>query len=90
MTASPSTTVAGTSGVEIEDFLTVLAATSSSFASGSDAGTSFKTFLQRLTPESKKAAADVEEQQPVIKFGFKVSEGGEVTIDMQLEKAAVA
>ncbi|MAB04543.1 MAG: phage tail tape measure protein [Rhodobacteraceae bacterium] len=49
--------VAGTSGVEIEDFLTVLAATSSSFASGSDAGTSFKTFLQRLTPESKKAAA---------------------------------
>ena len=40
--------------------------------------------------KSKKAAADVEEQQPVIKFGFKVSEGGEVTIDMQLEKAAVA
>ncbi|RAK24111.1 TP901 family phage tail tape measure protein [Salipiger aestuarii] len=48
--------VAGTTGVEIEDFLTVLSATASSFASGSDAGTSFKTFLQRLTPESAKAA----------------------------------
>ncbi|MAU43755.1 MAG: phage tail tape measure protein [Yangia sp.] len=48
--------VAGTSGVEIEDFLTALAGTASSFASGSDAGTSFKTFLQRLTPDSAKAA----------------------------------
>ncbi|WP_417741506.1 phage tail tape measure protein [Salipiger sp.] len=48
--------VAGTTGVEIEEFLTVLSATASSFASGSDAGTSFKTFLQRLTPESAKAA----------------------------------
>ncbi|APZ53748.1 phage tail tape measure protein [Salipiger abyssi] len=49
--------VAGTSGVEIEDFLAALSATAASFASGSDAGTSFKTFLQRLTPDSKKAAA---------------------------------
>lgn len=40
--------------------------------------------------KSKKATADVEEQQPVIKFGFKVSESGEVTIDMELEKAARA
>lgn len=48
--------VAGASGVEIEDFLTSIAATASSFASGSDAGTSFKTFLQRLIPEGNKAA----------------------------------
>lgn len=48
--------VAGATGVEIDEFLTVLSATASSFASGSDAGTSFKAFLQRLTPESAKAA----------------------------------
>lgn len=53
--------VAGTTGVEIEEFLTVLSATASSFASGSDAGTSFKTFLQRLTPESAKAAGVMRE-----------------------------
>jgi TP901 family phage tail tape measure protein len=47
--------VAGKFGVNISDFLTALAATSSAFTSGSDAGTSFKTFLQRLTPESKAA-----------------------------------
>ena len=49
--------VAGTTGVEIDDFLTTLSATASSFASGSDAGTAFKAFLQRLVPESDKAAA---------------------------------
>ncbi|EPX82103.1 phage tail tape measure protein [Salipiger mucosus] len=48
--------VAGTAGVEIEDFLAAISATASSFSSGSDAGTSFKTFLQRLTPDSNKAA----------------------------------
>lgn len=40
--------VAGKIGVSFTDFNTAIAATSSSFASGSDAGTSFKTFLQRL------------------------------------------
>ncbi|RWL87728.1 MAG: phage tail tape measure protein [Mesorhizobium sp.] len=48
---------AGSLGVSFEDFNAVLAATASSFASGSDAGTSFKTFLQRLVPQSKQAAA---------------------------------
>ena len=48
--------VAGALGVELEDFNAVIAATSSSFASGSDAGTSFKTFLQRLVPASEPAA----------------------------------
>lgn len=40
--------VAGQLGVSFEDFNAVIAATSSSFSGGSDAGTSFKTFLQRL------------------------------------------
>jgi TP901 family phage tail tape measure protein len=42
-------------GVSLLDFNTVLAATSNRFASGSDAGTSFKTFLLRLNPISKEA-----------------------------------
>lgn len=48
--------VAGGLGVEFEDFNAAIAATSSLFASGSDAGTSFKTFLQRLVPQSESAA----------------------------------
>lgn len=48
--------VAGGLGVEFEDFNAAIAATSSLFASGSDAGTSFKTFLQRLVPQSTRAA----------------------------------
>lgn len=47
--------VAGGLGVEFTDFNTVLAATSSLFASGSDAGTSFKTFLTSLAGNSKQA-----------------------------------
>lgn len=47
--------VAGKFGVDIEEFLTALSLTASGFASGSDAGTSFKNFLQRLTPQSKDA-----------------------------------
>lgn len=48
--------VAANLGVTFEDFNTVLAATSPLFASGSDAGTSFKTFLQRMVPTTKQAA----------------------------------
>ncbi|MEL6960459.1 MAG: phage tail tape measure protein [Pseudomonadota bacterium] len=51
--------VAGEFGVSVDDFLTALSATASSFASGSDAGTSFKNFLQRLTPQSKQAQAAI-------------------------------
>ncbi|MBA4181987.1 MAG: phage tail tape measure protein, partial [Anaerolinea sp.] len=40
---------------EFGDFSTIIAATASSFNSGSDAGTSFKTFLGGLTPETKAA-----------------------------------
>lgn len=52
--------VAGQLGANFEDFNTALAVTSSGFSSGSDAGTSFKTFLQRLVPQSKEAAAAME------------------------------
>lgn len=42
--------------MSFEDFNAAIAATAAGFASGSDAGTSFKTFLQRLNPQSKEAA----------------------------------
>lgn len=49
--------VAASSGVEFEDFNTTIAAIAPLFGSGSDAGTSFKTFLQRLIPQSRDAAS---------------------------------
>ena len=49
--------VASSVGVSFADFNAVIAATSPLFASGSDAGTSFKTFLQRLVPDSEPAIA---------------------------------
>ncbi|WP_108263288.1 phage tail tape measure protein [Mangrovicoccus ximenensis] len=52
--------VAGSVGVSFEDFNAAIAATSSLFASGSDAGTSLKTMLQRLVPASGPAAAAME------------------------------
>lgn len=48
--------VAAASGVEFDDFNTAIAAISPLFASGSDAGTSFKVMLQRLVPASGPAA----------------------------------
>lgn len=47
--------VASSVGVSFDDFNAVIAATSPLFASGSDAGTSFKTFLQRLAPTTNTA-----------------------------------
>jgi TP901 family phage tail tape measure protein len=47
---------AGAAGVSFEDFNTALAGTAALFGSGSDAGTSFKTFITTLTPKSKEAA----------------------------------
>jgi TP901 family phage tail tape measure protein len=49
--------VAGAVGVNFEDFNTSIAAIAPLFASGSDAGTSFKVFLQDLIPKSKDATA---------------------------------
>lgn len=47
--------IAAASGIDFLDFATTIAATSTQFASGADAGTSYKTFLQALTPNSKAA-----------------------------------
>lgn len=47
--------VAATAGVEFADFNTTIAAISPLFASGSDAGTSFKTMLQRMANPTGKA-----------------------------------
>jgi len=52
--------VAGGLGVNFEDFTAALAGTSAMFASGEDAGTSFKTFLTTLVPKSKEAAAAIQ------------------------------
>ncbi|MDW5315017.1 phage tail tape measure protein [Rhizobium sp. PL01] len=52
--------VAGSLGVTLTDFNASIAATSDVFNSGSDAGTSFKTFLLRLVPASDGAAAAME------------------------------
>ena len=48
--------VAMAAGVSFEDFNTAIAVMSPLFASGSDAGTSFKTMLTRLVPASGPAA----------------------------------
>ena len=47
---------AAVAGLELEDFNASITAISPYFASGSDAGTSFKTMLQRLIPQSNEAA----------------------------------
>lgn len=47
--------IAASSGVSFRDFATAIAATSSQFSSGADAGTSYKTYLQSLTPISAEA-----------------------------------
>ncbi len=60
--------VAANLGVSFEDFNAVLAGTSSLFSSGSDAGTSFKTFLTTLTPKSDEAAAAMQ------KYGLRFYE----------------
>ncbi|HLA18296.1 MAG TPA: phage tail tape measure protein [Dehalococcoidia bacterium] len=46
---------AASAGVEFGDFATAIAAIAPSFSSGSDAGTSFKQFLNALTPTTDKA-----------------------------------
>lgn len=53
--------VAAQAGVSFQDFSTVIAATASSFASGSDAGTSFKTFITSLSGSSDIAKQKIAE-----------------------------
>jgi len=47
--------VAASAGISFKDFATAVAATSSQFSSGSDAGTSFKTYIQSLVGNSDDA-----------------------------------
>jgi TP901 family phage tail tape measure protein len=63
--------VAGALGVKFEDFNAAIAATSSVFNSGSDAGTSFKTFLTSLVPKSKQASEAMAE----LKLSFFNADG---------------
>lgn len=67
--------VAGSVGVEFVDFNAIIAATSSSFASGSDAGTSYKTFLLRLVPTTDTAKAAMQE------LGLWTNESGSAFFD---------
>lgn len=52
--------VASATGLNIEETTGTLAAFASNGLLGSDAGTSFKTMLQRLTPQSKEAKKEME------------------------------
>ncbi len=56
-------------GVDLQDFNTVITATSTLFSSGGDAGTSFKTFLTRLVPASKSAEAAMRDLGIITKEG---------------------
>ena len=53
--------VAGSVGVEFDDFNTAISGMAGLFASGSDAGTSFKVFLQRLAPTTNTAIDAMQE-----------------------------
>ena len=53
--------VAAAMGVSFQDMTTAVAATASSFSSGSDAGTSFKTFLLGLDGTTDKAKGTIKE-----------------------------
>lgn len=61
--------IAATVGVEFDDFNTTIAAISPYFASGSDAGTSFKTMLLSLIPKSQDAEDAMKE------LGLMTAEG---------------
>lgn len=58
-------------GVTLDDFNLAITATSSAFASGSDAGTSFKTFINNLVPKTKEAA----EMQKLLGLEFYTADG---------------
>lgn len=53
--------VAANLGVDLNDFNAVMASTASSFSSGSDAGTSFKTLLLRLSAPTAEMKAVMQE-----------------------------
>lgn len=69
--------VAGQVGVSFNDFTTAIALTAPAFDKGSDAGTGFKTFLQRLVPDTKPAREAMEQ------LGLYTEETGSAFFDAQ-------
>ena len=69
--------VAAQTGLDLEDTVGVLSMFADSALVGSDAGTSLKTMLQRLTPQSKEAATKMAE----LGLAFFDAEGQFVGID---------
>lgn len=69
--------VAAQAGVSFEDFNTAIAAISPSFASGSDAGTSFKAMIQRLIPQSEEA------EDTMRRLGLITADGSNAFFDAQ-------
>ena len=81
--------VAGAVGVSFKDFATTVSAISPSFASGSDAGTSLKTMLTRLVPESEKASEKMRELGIITKEGSNQFFDAEGNIKSMSEIAGV-
>jgi TP901 family phage tail tape measure protein len=69
--------VASAAGVEFDDFNAAITAISPLFASGSDAGTSFKTMLTRLTPASSAA------EEAMAALGIITEDGNNLFYDAQ-------
>jgi TP901 family phage tail tape measure protein len=69
--------VAGSSGVTFEDFATTMAGTASMFDKGSDAGTSFKTFLSSLTGKSGPA------KDAMMDLGLMTEDGASAFFDAE-------
>lgn len=80
--------VAGQVGVELDDFNAIIATISSYFNSGSDAGTSFKVFLQRLVPDTKSAADAMRELG--LFSGLSGDEFDELTADISKTQSKIA
>jgi TP901 family phage tail tape measure protein len=62
--------VVGSTGTSFLDFNTAIAGTSQMFNSGSDAGTSFKTFMLRLQPTTHEATLAMKELGIITKDGL--------------------
>jgi TP901 family phage tail tape measure protein len=83
--------IANSTGVSLSDFNAIIASTASSFSSGSDAGTSLKTLLQRFanpTDESKQAMADL--GISVFDSSGKMREMGDIVGDLNKALAGMS
>lgn len=78
--------VAASVGVEFQDFNAAIAAMSPLFASGSDAGTSFKVMLQRLVPMTN-ASADAMKAIGLAGIDYDKVEGELSAVMDQLERS---